>query len=85
MALSVLLSAASFNAAKSLLDIVPDQESLTIEAQIAVEDISDIRPDMRAEIHLSAYKQCIVPIIHGDIIQISVAALSTPRPTILIT
>src|SRR5215210_7346092 len=50
---------------EKILDIVPDQDSLTIEAQIAVEDISDIRTNMRAEVHLTAYKQRIVPIIHG--------------------
>jgi len=33
---------ASFSGEK-ILDVVPDQDSLTIEAQIAVEDISDIR------------------------------------------
>ncbi|WMT72028.1 HlyD family type I secretion periplasmic adaptor subunit [Bradyrhizobium sp. Ash2021] len=62
-----------------ILDIVPDQDLLTIEAQIAVEDISDIRPDMRAEVHLTAYKQRIVPIIHGDIIQISADRLTDPK------
>src|SRR5438045_1863197 len=56
---------------KKSLDIVPDQDSLTIEPQIAVEDISDIRPNMRAEVHLTADKQRIVPIIHADVIQVS--------------
>jgi HlyD family type I secretion membrane fusion protein len=62
-----------------ILDIVPDQDLLTIEAQIAVEDISDIRPNMRAEVHLTAYKQRIVPIIHGDVIQVSADRLTDPK------
>ncbi|MEH2568860.1 HlyD family type I secretion periplasmic adaptor subunit [Bradyrhizobium sp. AZCC 2289] len=62
-----------------ILDIVPDQDLLTIEAQIAVEDISEIKPDMRAEVHLTAYKQRIVPIIHGDVIQISADRLTDPK------
>ena len=63
---------------EKILDIVPD-DSLTIEAQIAVEDISDIRPNMRAEVHLTAYKQRIVPIIHGDVIQVSADRLTDPK------
>jgi HlyD family type I secretion membrane fusion protein len=62
-----------------ILDIVPDEDSLTIEAQVAVEDISDVHPDMRAEVHLTAYKQRIVPIIHGDIIQVSADRLTDPK------
>jgi HlyD family type I secretion membrane fusion protein len=64
---------------EKILDIVPDQDALTIEAQIAVEDISDIKPNMRAEVHLTAYKQRIVPIIHGDVTQISADRLTDPK------
>jgi hypothetical protein len=63
---------------EKILDIVPDEDSLTIEAQkVAVEDISDVHPNTRAEVHLTAYKQRIVPIIHGDVIQVSEAAKRT--------
>ncbi len=62
-----------------ILDIVPDEDSLTIEAQIAVEDISDVHPDTRAEVHLTAYKQRIIPIIHGDVIQVSADRLTDPK------
>jgi len=62
-----------------ILDIVPEQDGLTIEAQVAVEDISDVHPNTRAEVHLTAYKQRIVPIIHGDVIQISADRLVDPK------
>ncbi|UQR61115.1 HlyD family type I secretion periplasmic adaptor subunit [Bradyrhizobium sp. C-145] len=62
-----------------ILDIVPDEDSLTIEAQVAVEDISDVHPNARAEVHLTAYKQRIVPIIHGDVIQVSADRLTDPK------
>ncbi len=64
---------------EKILDIVPDQDLLTIEAQIAVEDISDVRPNMRAEVHLTAYKQRIIPVIHGEVIQISADRLTDPK------
>lgn len=62
-----------------ILDIVPDEDSLTIEAQVGVDDISDVHPDTRAEVHLTAYKQRIVPIIHGDVIQVSADRLTDPK------
>jgi len=64
---------------EKILDIVPDEDSLTIEAQVAVEDISDVHPNTRAEIHLTAYKQRIVPIIHGDVIQVSADRLTDQK------
>ena len=79
VALSVFSVGGVIQRGEKILDIVPDQDFLTIEAQIAVEDISDIRPEMRAEVHLTAYKQRIVPIIHGDIIQISADRLVDPK------
>jgi HlyD family type I secretion membrane fusion protein len=62
-----------------ILDIVPSQDGLTIEAQVAVEDISDVHPNTRAEVHLTAYKQRIVPIIHGEVIQVSADRLTDPK------
>lgn len=64
---------------EKILDIVPDRDLLTIEAQIAVEDISDIKPNMKAEVHLTAYKQRIIPIIHGEVMQISADRLTDPK------
>src|SRR5229473_3379912 len=49
VALTVFSVGGVIQRGEKILDIVPDQ-SLTIEAQIAVEDISDIRPNMRAEV-----------------------------------
>jgi hypothetical protein len=49
--------------------VVSDQKSLVVEAQVAVEDISEVRPDMQAEVHLTAYKQRTTPIVHGGVIQ----------------
>jgi membrane fusion protein, type I secretion system len=79
VALTVFSVGGVIQRGEKILDIVPDQDSMTIEAQIAVEDISDIKPNMRAEVHLTAYKQRIVPIIHGDVIQISADRLTDPK------
>jgi epimerase transport system membrane fusion protein len=62
-----------------ILDVVPDQDGLIIEAQVGVDDISDVHPDTRAEVHLTAYKQRIVPIVHGDVLQVSADRLTDQR------
>lgn len=64
---------------EKILDIVPDDDGLTVEVQVAVEDISDIQPGMKAELHLTAYKQRIVPTVHGDVLSISADRLTDPK------
>ncbi|HKU95648.1 MAG TPA: HlyD family type I secretion periplasmic adaptor subunit [Vineibacter sp.] len=61
-----------------ILDIVPD-EGLTIDVQVAVDDISDVHPGARAELHLTAYKQRIVPTVQGGVINVSADRLSDPK------
>ena len=67
------------NRGDKILDIVPEEESLIIEAQITVEDISEVRPRMRADIHLTAYKQRITPVVRGEVIQVSADRLIDNR------
>lgn len=64
---------------EKILDIVPEGEGLAVEAQIAVEEIADVHPGMRAELHLTAYKQRIVPTIHGEVITVSADRLTDPK------
>jgi HlyD family type I secretion membrane fusion protein len=62
-----------------ILDVVPEKDMLVVEIQVAVDDISELRPEMRAEVHLTAYKQRITPIVHGTVIQISADRLTENR------
>jgi HlyD family type I secretion membrane fusion protein len=64
---------------EKILDIVPDEDALTIEAQVAVEDISEVHPDMRAEVRLTAYQQRLLPLIHGEVVRVSADRLTDPR------
>jgi HlyD family type I secretion membrane fusion protein len=64
---------------EKILDIVPDRDQLTVEAQIRVEDISDIRPGMAAEVHFTSYKQRTIPLIHGTVSNISADRLTDER------
>lgn len=62
-----------------ILDIVPDDQQLTVEIHVAVEDISDIHPGMKAQLQLTAYKQGMVPTINGEVINVSADRLSDPK------
>lgn len=69
--LAVFSKGAVIQRGEKIMDIVPDEEELTIEAQVPVDDISDLRPEMKADVHLIAYKQRIVPVIPGEVIHVS--------------
>jgi HlyD family type I secretion membrane fusion protein len=77
--LSIFSVGGVINRGDKIMDVVPDRESLVVEAQVAVEDISDVHPDMRAEVHLTAYKQRTTPIVHGDVFQVSADRLTDSK------
>jgi HlyD family type I secretion membrane fusion protein len=79
VALSVFSIGGVINRGDKIMDIVPDQESLVVEAQVGVDDISLIRPDMPADIHLTAYKQRITPMVKGQVISVSADRLVENR------
>lgn len=64
---------------EKILDIVPDEDGLTLEAQVAVDDISEVHPGMKAEIHLTAFKSRIVPTLRGEVVQVSADRLADPK------
>lgn len=67
------------NRGDKIMDVVPEQETLIIEAQIAVEDISEVHPKMRADVHLTAFKQRITPVVRGIVTQVSADRLTDNR------
>lgn len=79
VALSVFSVGGVINRGDKVMDIVPDQETLVVEAQVGVDDISLIRPDMPADIHLTAYKQRITPVVRGQVFQVSADRLIETR------
>ena len=79
VALNVFSVGGVINRGDKILDIVPEQDILDIEAQVAVEDIAEVHPDMRAEVRLTAYKQRITPMVHGDVVAVSADRLMDPK------
>jgi HlyD family type I secretion membrane fusion protein len=79
VALSVFSVGGVIQRGEKIMDIVPDDDGLTVEAQVAVDEISDVRPGMAAEVHLIAYKQSLMPTLHGTVVQISADRLTDPK------
>ena len=54
-----------------LLEIVPDEKTLIIEARIRPEDINHVRVGTPADVRLTAYKQRTTPLVEGKITYVS--------------
>jgi HlyD family type I secretion membrane fusion protein len=54
-----------------LLDIVPENPILLVEARVRPEDISFVRPDALADVRLTAFRQRITPTVEGRVTYIS--------------
>lgn len=54
-----------------ILDIVPQQEELIIEAQVSPLDIDRVSIGLVAEVRFTAFKQALTPIIEGKVINLS--------------
>jgi HlyD family type I secretion membrane fusion protein len=59
-----------------LLDIVPDDNPLVVEAEIPVDSIDDVRIGQEAEIRLSAYKRRSTPLVDGSVVYVSADRLT---------
>ncbi|WP_245465946.1 HlyD family efflux transporter periplasmic adaptor subunit [Mesorhizobium sp. M7A.F.Ca.CA.004.10.1.1] len=70
MDLSVFSIGAIVSPGQTILDIVPTENSLVVP-QTRVEDISNLRPGMAAEVRFTSYKQRSIPIVHGRVTRIS--------------
>lgn len=64
---------------EKIMDVVPEKGGLIVEATVNPEDVKDVHVGMRAEVRLIAYKQRSIPIIHGDVVQVSADRLTDAK------
>ena len=62
-----------------LLDLVPNDSGMVIDARVRPTDIERIRPGMSARVILTAYRQRSLPLIHGKLRSISADAIADER------
>jgi len=63
----------------AILDIVPADEDLLIDARVAPTDIDVVHPGLIAKVHLSAYSQRSLPQIEGRVRSVSADSLQDQR------
>jgi HlyD family type I secretion membrane fusion protein len=80
--LAVFAVGAVIGSGERILDIVPDDTLLVVEAKVRVEDIADIAPGMKGEVHFTSYKQRVTPLIHGSVRSVSADRLTDERTQI---
>jgi HlyD family type I secretion membrane fusion protein len=56
---------------EAILDIVPDNADLIIEARMRPEDISVVQVGARADVRLTAFRQRMTPTVEGKVIYVS--------------
>ncbi|HET6522589.1 MAG TPA: HlyD family type I secretion periplasmic adaptor subunit [Geminicoccaceae bacterium] len=62
-----------------VLDIVPAEDRLLVEAQVSPMDIDIVRPGLVAEVQLSAYKQRRTPVLEAEVLQVSADRFTDER------
>jgi epimerase transport system membrane fusion protein len=79
LGLSVHNTGSVILAGHPILDIVPQQEELIIEAQVSPIDIDRVHKGLKAEVRFSAFKQALVPKVQGKVINLSADRLTDER------
>jgi HlyD family type I secretion membrane fusion protein len=62
-----------------LLEVVPANERLVVEARVAVEDIEHVQRDGPAEVRLTAYEYRKMPMLAGRVAAVSADRVEDPR------
>jgi HlyD family type I secretion membrane fusion protein len=77
--LSVFTNGGVIQPGERVMDIVPSEPPLLIQARIRPDNIDDIAPNQRAEIRLTGLKQRALKVIHGTLRRISADSLVDNR------
>ncbi|SFL93208.1 HlyD family type I secretion periplasmic adaptor subunit [Methylorubrum salsuginis] len=64
---------------KSIMEIVPAQGDLVIEARIRPQDIDHVKRGQTASVRLTALSQRLTPMVGGDVVYVSADALPEDR------
>lgn len=79
LALSVATRGAVVQRGEKLMDIIPDEQRMVIEGMVQVNDIAYVHQGMKAQVRLTSYRQRDVPVIWGEITNISADRILDPR------
>jgi HlyD family type I secretion membrane fusion protein len=77
--LSVHASGAVVRPGEALLEIVPQDDQLDVEAHLSPQDIDDVRVGGAARVNLTAYQQYRLPMVTGTVTAVSADRLVDQR------
>ncbi len=63
---------------ETLLEIVPENDNLVVEAKILPTDIDDVQVDLPADVQFTAFSQRTTPKLHGKVLYVSADSLMDP-------
>jgi HlyD family secretion protein len=64
---------------EAILDLIPDEDRLVLEARVAPNDIDDVEVGLAAQVHLVAYRQRSLPQIEGVVDYVSADRLADDK------
>ena len=65
---------------ENLMELVPDDEQLIINAHVSPRDIDNVTPGLKAEVRFSAFKTRLTPIILGKVRTVSKDVITPDNP-----
>ena len=66
-------------AGKNILEILPLQDELVIEARVRPQDIDSVKQGQKAMVRLTALSQRITPMVSGDVVYLSADSLADEK------
>ena len=63
-----------------LMEIVPSDETLLIDAKVAPVDVDNVRPGLETEVRFSAFKARLSKLVLGEVLSISTDVVTTKDP-----
>jgi HlyD family type I secretion membrane fusion protein len=79
VALSVHSRGTVVKPGQTLMEIVPDNDQLEVEARLPPQDADSAYAGMEATVRLTGYKQRLLPVIHGRVSEVSADRLIDSR------
>lgn len=64
---------------QKLMDVVPEDQPLVLEARVKPADAEDLRPGQMTEIKISAFKDRSMPLLHGRVDRVSADSLNDEK------
>lgn len=77
--LSVFTVGGVITPGQKLMDVVPENEPLVIEARVKPADVSDLKPGLKTEIRITAFHDRGMPLLHGVVSRVSADSLTDEK------